>query len=63
MCAFVKLANAVQAAVALAVQKPVRLGACWPVALPHRLALPADCAAGDLLEVLEFVQVYLYTHV
>ena len=40
-------------------KKPEAQGACWPKALPHRAALPDDCALGDLLEVLEFVQVCL----
>ncbi|KAL3137478.1 hypothetical protein ABBQ38_004767 [Trebouxia sp. C0009 RCD-2024] len=46
------------AAQILALQKPSGQGAWWPQALPQSLALPADCAAGDLLEVLEFVQVF-----
>ncbi|KAL0023220.1 hypothetical protein WJX79_005106 [Trebouxia sp. C0005] len=32
--------------------------AVWPTALPCQIALPADCSPGDLLEVLEFAQVF-----
>ena len=46
-----------QAAKMLALQKPTGPGASWPKALPRAVALPADCTAGDLLEVIEFVQV------
>ena len=45
----------------LALQKPSEAGASWPKGLPTIVGLPADCASGDLLEVLEFVQVCLST--
>lgn len=56
-------AMSTQAAKMLALQKPTGLRASCRKALPKAVALPADCSAGDLLEVLEFVQVCILVSV
>lgn len=48
-----------QAGAAARVHQPAGKGARWPRAWPAAVALPGDCCAGDLIEVLEALQVTL----
>ncbi|DBA91476.1 hypothetical protein WJX77_005924 [Trebouxia sp. C0004] len=50
--------NPMPVAQSFMLHRPQGHKAMWPTALPSQLALPADCSPGDLLEVLEFSQVF-----